>query len=53
MVMIEDNEEHVQDQPENAIVVPPFTGDPNDMVLLQLIPLLKGERHARCVLSVL
>eukprot|EP00656_Telonema_subtile_P053539 TRINITY_DN7785_c0_g1_i3.p2 TRINITY_DN7785_c0_g1~~TRINITY_DN7785_c0_g1_i3.p2 ORF type:complete len:173 (-),score=59.49 TRINITY_DN7785_c0_g1_i3:261-779(-) len=42
VVMIEDNEEHVQDQPENAIVVPPFTGDPNDMVLLQLIPLLKG-----------
>eukprot|EP00658_Telonema_sp_P-2_P041836 TRINITY_DN2996_c0_g1_i2.p1 TRINITY_DN2996_c0_g1~~TRINITY_DN2996_c0_g1_i2.p1 ORF type:complete len:297 (-),score=76.13 TRINITY_DN2996_c0_g1_i2:120-1010(-) len=42
VIMIDDNAEHVQDQPENAIVIPKFTGDNSDMVLLQLIPLLKG-----------
>lgn len=42
VIMIDDNPEHVQDQPENAIVVPKFEGDRNDLVLLQLIPLLKG-----------
>lgn len=42
VVMIDDTEEHTIDQPENSIVVPPFTGQSDDTVLLQLIPFLEG-----------
>jgi len=42
VVMIDDSAEHCADQPENAIIVPRFEGDKDDIVLMQLIPLLKG-----------
>jgi len=42
VVMLDDEAAHVQDQPENAIVVPAFNGENDDTVLLQLIPFLEG-----------
>merc|ERR1711971_332556 len=42
VLMIDDSEEHVADQPENSIVVPKFTGQQDDVVLLQLLAFLEG-----------
>lgn len=42
VVMIDDDAEYCQDQPENALLVSRWEGDRNDRELLDLIPLLKG-----------
>lgn len=42
VVVIDHDEKHVSMQPENAILVPMWTGDPSDTALLDLIPLLEG-----------
>ena len=47
---------HVKNQPENAIIIPKWTGDPNDQTLIQMIPFLEylatmGFDDARSVLK--
>jgi len=42
VVMIDDDEEYTQDQPENSIIVTRWEGDRDDRELLNLIPFLKG-----------
>lgn len=41
VIMIDTNSHHVSAQPENAIVLPPWTGDPKDKELVSLIPFLE------------
>ncbi|TDZ16328.1 Mitochondrial import inner membrane translocase subunit TIM50 [Colletotrichum orbiculare MAFF 240422] len=41
VIIIDTNEKHVQNQPENAIVLPKWTGDSQDKELVSLIPLLE------------
>lgn len=50
------NAHHVKNQPENAIVLPKWNGDPNDQTLVQMIPFLEylatmGFDDARTVLK--
>lgn len=54
--MIDTDAHHVKNQPENAIVLPKWKGDPNDQTLVQLIPFLEylasmGFDDARTVLK--
>ena len=46
VVMIDDDEEYTQDQPENSIIVTRWEGDRDDRELLNLIPFLKGAERA-------
>lgn len=39
--MIDTDPHHVRNQPENAIVIPKWNGDPKDQTLIQLIPFLE------------
>ena len=39
--MLDTEPHHVKHQPENAIVLPKWKGDPNDQTLVQLIPFLE------------
>jgi import inner membrane translocase subunit TIM50 len=41
VIIIDTNPRHVRDQPENAIVLPKWTGDPKDTELVSLIPFLE------------
>ncbi|KAK8099856.1 Mitochondrial import inner membrane translocase subunit [Apiospora kogelbergensis] len=41
VVVIDTNARHVRNQPENAIVLPKWTGDPKDTELVSLIPFLE------------
>lgn len=41
VVIIDTNAQHVRNQPENAIVLPKWTGDPKDKDLVALIPFLE------------
>ena len=41
VVIIDTNAEHVRAQPENAIILPKWTGDPQDKDLIALIPFLE------------
>lgn len=41
VIMIDTNATHVRNQPENAIVLPKWTGDPKDKELVSLIPFLE------------
>lgn len=41
VIVIETDEEHVKRQPENAIVLKPWKGDPTDKELVSLIPFLE------------
>lgn len=41
VIIIDANAEHVRAQPENAIVLPKWTGDPKDKELVGLIPFLE------------
>ncbi|KAK9769384.1 putative Mitochondrial import inner membrane translocase subunit TIM50 [Seiridium cardinale] len=41
VIMIDSNAQHVRNQPENAIVLPKWTGDPKDKDLVALIPFLE------------
>lgn len=41
MLIIDTDPHHVKHQPENAIVLPKWTGDPKDQTLVQLIPFLE------------
>jgi import inner membrane translocase subunit TIM50 len=41
VIIIDTNANHVRDQPENAIVLPKWTGDPKDTELVSLIPFLE------------
>jgi mitochondrial import inner membrane translocase subunit TIM50 len=41
VIMIDTNASHVRNQPENAIVLPKWTGDPKDTDLVSLIPFLE------------
>lgn len=41
MILIDTKEEHARLQPENAIVLPKWQGDPKDKTLVALIPLLE------------
>jgi mitochondrial import inner membrane translocase subunit TIM50 len=56
VVMIDTDAHHVKNQPENAIVLPKWKGDPNDQTLVQFIPFLEylatmGFDDARVVLK--
>lgn len=41
VVMVECDPKAVKNQPENAIVIPPWRGDPKDTTLIDLIPFLE------------
>ncbi|RMZ82370.1 hypothetical protein DV737_g2128, partial [Chaetothyriales sp. CBS 132003] len=41
VIIIDTDAHHVMNQPENAIVLPPWKGDPKDQTLIQLIPFLE------------
>lgn len=41
VIMIDTDAHHVKHQPENAIVLPKWKGDPQDQTLIQLIPFLE------------
>lgn len=41
VIMVDSNASHVRNQPENAIVLPKWTGDPKDTDLVALIPFLE------------
>ncbi|KAJ2897423.1 Mitochondrial import inner membrane translocase subunit tim50 [Zalerion maritima] len=41
VIILDTNASHVRAQPENAIVLPKWTGDPNDNELVALIPFLE------------
>ncbi|KAH8161784.1 hypothetical protein CIB48_g6461 [Xylaria polymorpha] len=41
VIIIDTKESHVQNQPENAIILPPWKGDKNDKDLVSLIPFLE------------
>jgi import inner membrane translocase subunit TIM50 len=56
VIIIDTDPHHVKHQPENAIVLPKWNGDPNDQTLVQLIPFLEylatmGFDDARPVLK--
>ena len=41
VLIIDTDAHHVKNQPENAIILPKWTGDPKDQTLIQLIPFLE------------
>ncbi|KAJ4415849.1 mitochondrial inner membrane protein required for protein import [Gnomoniopsis sp. IMI 355080] len=41
VIVIDSNPSHVRAQPENAIILPPWKGDPKDKELVSLIPFLE------------
>lgn len=41
VLVIDTDPHHVKHQPENAIILPKWTGDPSDQTLVQLIPFLE------------
>jgi import inner membrane translocase subunit TIM50 len=41
VIIIDTNPQHVRAQPENAIVLPKWTGDPKDTKLVSLVPFLE------------
>jgi import inner membrane translocase subunit TIM50 len=41
VIIIDTNPKHVREQPENAIILPPWTGDPKDKELVSLVPFLE------------
>ncbi|EAQ93884.1 hypothetical protein CHGG_02119 [Chaetomium globosum CBS 148.51] len=41
VIVIDTNAKHVREQPENAIILPKWTGDPKDKELVSLVPLLE------------
>ncbi|RYP02193.1 hypothetical protein DL764_005910 [Monosporascus ibericus] len=41
VIIIDTKPAHVQNQPENAIILPPWKGDPKDTELVSLIPFLE------------
>ncbi|KAK8058022.1 mitochondrial import inner membrane translocase subunit TIM50 [Apiospora phragmitis] len=41
VIIVDTNARHVRNQPENAIVLPKWTGDPKDKELVSLIPFLE------------
>ena len=41
VLIIDTDPHHVKNQPENAIVLPKWNGDPKDQTLIQLIPFLE------------
>jgi len=41
VIIIDTNARHVRDHPENAIILPKWTGDPKDQELVSLVPLLE------------
>ncbi|RYP23835.1 hypothetical protein DL765_000912 [Monosporascus sp. GIB2] len=41
VIIIDTKAAHVQNQPENAIILPPWKGDPKDTELVSLIPFLE------------
>ena len=41
VIIIDTNAKHVRDHPENAIILPKWTGDPKDKELVSLVPLLE------------
>ncbi|KAJ7077911.1 HAD-like domain-containing protein [Mycena belliarum] len=42
VVTLDTNPEHVSTHPENAIIIPPWKGDPNDKGLIAMIPFLES-----------
>ncbi|KAJ7623368.1 HAD-like domain-containing protein [Roridomyces roridus] len=42
VISLDTNPEHVSTHPENAIVIPPWKGDPNDKGLIAMIPFLES-----------
>lgn len=56
VVIMDTNPDHVRHQPENAIILPKWKGDPSDQTLVQMIPFLEylacmGFEDARTVLK--
>jgi mitochondrial import inner membrane translocase subunit TIM50 len=41
VIILDTNAQHVREQPENAIILPRWNGDPNDKGLVDLIPFLE------------
>ena len=52
-IMIDTVPDHVQMQPENAIILPKWSGDPKDKNLIALIPFLECESLTSLSLVVL
>lgn len=44
MILFEDNAETATLHPENTLDVPEFTGDPQDIYLIKIIPFLESTR---------
>ncbi|KAJ6591746.1 HAD-like domain-containing protein [Mycena vulgaris] len=42
VISLDTNPEHVSTHPENAIIIPPWKGDPNDKGLIAMIPFLES-----------
>ncbi|KAK5069173.1 mitochondrial inner membrane protein required for protein import [Lithohypha guttulata] len=42
VIVVDSDPHHVKKQPENAIVLPKWNGDPNDTTLIDLIPFLEN-----------
>ncbi|KAI9857575.1 MAG: mitochondrial inner membrane protein required for protein import [Trichoglossum hirsutum] len=56
VILLDTNPTHVKYQPENAVILPKFTGSPNDKELVSLIPFLEyvatmGTTDIRTVLK--
>lgn len=56
IIVMDTDPHHVKHQPENAIILPKWNGDPNDQTLIQFIPFLEylasmGFEDAREVLK--
>ena len=56
VIIVDTNSHHVKNQPENAIVLPKWNGDPKDQTLIQMIPFLEyvatmGFEDSRTVLK--
>jgi import inner membrane translocase subunit TIM50 len=41
IVLLDTKASHAKAQPENAIIIPPWNGDPNDRELIKLVPFLE------------
>jgi mitochondrial import inner membrane translocase subunit TIM50 len=41
VILLDTREEHASEQPDNAIIVKPYKGEPGDAGLVNLIPFLE------------
>lgn len=48
VIMVDADSHHAKAQPENAIILPKWTGDPKDTTLIDLIPFLEYTASVSC-----